>query len=197
MATIEFFWDPVSPYTYLASTQLPTLAREAGATLVYRPFFLGGVMQATGNRPPATVPSKGRYMMADLQLWAAHYRVPVVPPANFPAQTLLALRAGLVADERGAGEAYALAVMQAYWGQGRDIAEASVVSDVLHAVGLDAEAVLADTQRDDIKAQLKSNTEEAVRRGAFGAPSLFVGDQLFWGNDRLELMRAFLARQAG
>ncbi|MEN8819948.1 MAG: 2-hydroxychromene-2-carboxylate isomerase [Abyssibacter sp.] len=196
MATIEFFWDPVSPYTYLASTRLPALASDVGARLLYRPFFLGGVMQATGNRPPATVPSKGRYMMADLQMWARSYDVPLQPPEPFPAKTILALRAALVADEQAVGEAYAQAIMRAYWGEGRDISDAGVVAAVLRDVGLDAEAVLADTQREDIKAALKRNTEEAVERGAFGAPSLFVGEQLFWGNDRLDLLRQHLAASA-
>lgn len=196
MASIEFFWDPVSPYTYLASTQLPTLAREAGVALVYRPFFLGGVMQATGNRPPATVASKGRYMMADLQMWARAYKVPLTPPEPFPAKTILALRAGLVAEQQGDGERYAQAIMRAYWGQGRDISDPAVVSAVLSELGLDAPAILALTEQDAIKAALKANTEEAVARGAFGAPSLFVGEQLFWGNDRLDLLRRYLDEQA-
>ena len=196
MASIEFFWDPVSPYTYLASTQLPTLAREAGVALVYRPFFLGGVMQTTGNRPPATVASKGRYMMADLQMWARAYKVPLTPPELFPAKTILALRAGLVAEQHGDGERYAQAIMRAYWGQGRDISDPAVVSAVLSELGLDAPAILALTEQDAIKAALKANTEEAVARGAFGAPSLFVGEQLFWGNDRLDLLRRYLDEQA-
>ena len=196
MASIEFFWDPVSPYTYLASTQLPTLAREAGVALVYRPFFLGGVMQTTGNRPPATVASKGRYMMADLQMWAHAYKVPLTPPKPFPAKTILALRAGLVAEQHGDGERYAQAIMRAYWGQGRDISDPAVVSAVLSELGLDAPAILALTEQDAIKAALKANTEEAVARGAFGAPSLFVGEQLFWGNDRLDLLRRYLDEQA-
>ncbi|WP_207774624.1 2-hydroxychromene-2-carboxylate isomerase [Abyssibacter profundi] len=196
MASIEFFWDPVSPYTYLASTQLPSLAREAGVALVYRPFFLGGVMQATGNRPPATVASKGRYMMADLQMWARAYKVPLTPPETFPAKTILALRAGLVTEQQGDGERYAQAIMRAYWGQGRDISDPAVVSAVLSELGLDAPAILALTEQDAIKAALKANTEEAVARGAFGAPSLFVGEQLFWGNDRLDLLRRYLDEQA-
>ena len=221
MASIEFFWDPVSPYTYLASTQLPSLAREAGVALVYRPFFLGGVMQATGNRPPATVASKGRYMMADLQMWARAYKVPLTPPEQsgvsvqaspvapgpkatgakhsvepFPAKTILALRAGLVTEQQGDGERYAQAIMRAYWGQGRDISDPAVVSAVLSELGLDAPAILALTEQDAIKAALKANTEEAVARGAFGAPSLFVGEQLFWGNDRLDLLRRYLDEQA-
>lgn len=196
MATIEFFWDPVSPYTYLAATQLPKLATDCGASLVYRPFLLGGVFQATGNRPPLTVASKGRYMMDDLQHWSRFYAVSVTPPENFPANSVRALRAALVAEEQGVGEAFAQAIMRAYWGEGRDIASEDVLADVARSVGLDPEQALAANGRDDIKAALKANTEEAVARGAFGAPSFFVGDQLFWGNDRLELLRAHLTRAA-
>ena len=196
MATIEFFWDPVSPYTYLASTQLPALAADCGATLAYRPLLLGGVFQATGNRPPATVVNKGRYMMADLQHWAQFYGVPVTPPENFPANSVRALRAALVADELGCGDAFALAIMQAYWGQGRDISQPDVLADVARSVGFEPDQALAANDLPEIKAKLKANTEEAVTRGAFGAPSFFVDDVLFWGNDRLDLLRAHLTRAA-
>ena len=190
---IEFFWDPVSPYTYLASTRIEALAVRVGAVLRWRPFLLGKVLEATGNRPNIDVPAKGRHMLADLARWARHYGVPLVAPPTFPISTVTALRAGLAAEQAGRGPAFATAVMRAYWGEGRDISQAQTLLAVAAAAGLDGAALLAQTQEPAIKDALRSNTDEAVRRGAFGAPTFFVGEQMFWGNDRLGILEECLA----
>ncbi|MGH8530546.1 MAG: 2-hydroxychromene-2-carboxylate isomerase [Nevskiales bacterium] len=190
--TIELFWDCGSPYTYLASTQIEQLAQECGADLRWRPFLLGGAFQATGNRMPAAIPAKGKYLFDDVKLWAKFYGVAFRFPDQFPINTLAAQRAGVAADRMGKGAAFAKRVMRAHFGEGRDVSQPDELKACAVDVGLDAEALLAQTQEQAVKDELKSNTEEAVRRGAFGAPTFFVGEQMFWGNDRLDLMRAWL-----
>ena len=190
--TIEFFWDAASPYTYLAATQIEPLAARAGVGLVWRPFLLGKVFEATGNRMPAAVPAKGKHLFRDVQRWAQHYGVPVAFPKVFPVNSVLALRAGIAASAQGKGSEFALAVMRAYWADGSDIGQPETVSAAAVAVGLDGPALLLRAQEQAVKDQLRANTEEAVKRGAFGAPTFFVGEQMFWGNDRLVLLEEFL-----
>jgi 2-hydroxychromene-2-carboxylate isomerase len=189
---IEFFWDAASPYTYLAATQIEALAARAGAAVTWRPFLLGKVFEATGNRMPAAIPAKGKHLFCDVQRWAQHYGVPVVFPKVFPVNSVLALRAGIAAAGQGRGAEFAKAVMRAYWAEGSDIGQPEAVGAVAAAIGLDAAALLAGAQEQPVKDQLRANTEEAVRRGAFGAPTFFVGEQMFWGNDRLVLLEEFL-----
>ncbi|MHA7832993.1 MAG: DsbA family protein [Algiphilus sp.] len=187
MYPIEFFFDPVSPYSYLAATQLDELAARCGTTVVYKPMLLGAVFKATGNRMPAAVPAKGQYMLTDLQRWAAFYQVPFQFPAVFPTDSKLAQRIActLVEAER---PRWTLAVMRAYWVDGHDIGTETGVRHALDALAMDADATIAAAQREDTKAALKQLTDEAVSRGVFGAPSFFHGDALFWGCDRLQLL---------
>lgn len=190
--TIEFFWDSASPYTYLAATQIEALAARHGAQVVWRPFLVGKAFEATGNRAPATIPAKGKYLFQDLRLWARHYGAPFRFPKVFPVASLASLRiaCGLPEAQRGA---WALAVMRAYWTQDQDIGQPDALKAIASDLGWDAEATLALAQTPAAKEQLKANTEEAVRRGAFGAPTFFVGDTMFWGNDRFELMEGVLS----
>ncbi|MBV8063498.1 MAG: 2-hydroxychromene-2-carboxylate isomerase [Nevskia sp.] len=190
--TVEFFWDPASPYTYLASTQVEALAARVGATVVWKPFLLGKVFEATGNKMPAAIPAKGKHLFCDVQRWAAHYGVPVAFPKVFPVNSVLALRAGIAAANLGQAAAFAKALMKAYWADGLDIGQPEAVGRVAAAAGLDGAAVLALTQEQPVKDQLRANTEEAVKRGAFGAPTFFVSEEMFWGNDRLVLLEEFL-----
>jgi len=189
---IEFFWDPASPYTYLASTQIEALAARVHAGLEWRPFLLGKVFEATGNRMPAAVPAKGKHLFTDVQRWAQYYGVPVNFPKVFPLNSLLPLRAGIAAAAHGKAAAFAKAVMKAYWAEGIDVSKPDAVAAVAGSVGLDAAALLAQAQEQAVKDQLRAYTEEAVKRGAFGAPTFFVGEQMFWGNDRLVLLEQFL-----
>lgn len=191
MKTIEFFWDAVSPYSYLAGTQIDALAARSNARVHWRPFLLGGVMQATGNKPPLTVPAKFRHMLEDLNRWADFYAVPLRKPDNFPVLTVLVQRiaCALPPDEVSR---WAQTAASAYWGRGEDISDPAHVQALLTGAGFDAQALLAAAQTDAVKEQLKANTEEAVQRGAFGAPTFFVGEAMFWGNDRLPLLERHL-----
>ncbi len=194
MATIEFFWDAVSPYSYLASTRIDALAERTGATIAWRPFLLGGVFEATGNpgnRASFGNPAKLRFMMADLKLWARSYGVPLTQPQPFPTNSMLAGRAALAAPAEKLVD-FSRRVIRAYWGEGRDVSKPEEIVRVATDVGLDGAALIERTQDPAIKDQLRKNTEEAVQRGAFGAPTFFVGQQMFWGNDRLPLLEEFI-----
>jgi 2-hydroxychromene-2-carboxylate isomerase len=188
--SVDFFWDAASPYTYLAATQLATISARTGAAFRWKPMLLGKVFEATGNRMPAAIPAKGRYLFKDCQLWASFYGVPFVMPPVFPVNSVLAGRLALAAAEQG--PAVGLALMQAAWARGLDISLPEVATATLAALGLDAQALMAATQEPVVKDALRSNTEEATRRGVFGAPSFFLGEQMFWGNDRLPLLEARL-----
>jgi 2-hydroxychromene-2-carboxylate isomerase len=194
-ATIEFYWDAVSPYTYLASTQIDAVAARHGARVQWKPVLLGGVFEASGNKPPISVPAKGKYMGRDLKQWAAHYGIPFAFPKNFPASSLAAQRVACALPEAQVG-AWAQATMNAYWGRGDDISQPDTLKALAAGLGLDGDALLAQTQDPAIKERLKQNTAEAVERGAFGAPTFFIGKIMFWGNDRFALIEEHLARSA-
>ena len=193
--TVEFFFDFGSPATYLAWTQLPAICAAAGATLAYRPMLLGGVFQATGNASPITVPAKGKYMLTDLARFAGRYGVPMRFNPHFPINTLALMRGatGLQMREPAQFDAYVTAMFRAMWVDGRNMGDPAVVAEVLKHASLDPQAVLALTADPAVKDALKASTEEAVRRGAFGAPTMFVGEQMFFGQDRLDFVREALA----
>src|SRR6202012_1532574 len=167
--------------TYLASTQIEALAQRAGATVVWKPFLLGKVFEATGNRAPAMIPAKGKHLFQDVPRWAQHYGVPVGFPKVSPVNGAAARRCGIAAAGQGKGAEFAKAVMRAYWADGQDISQPDVLAAAAAAVGLDGAALLAQTQEPAVKDTLRASTEEAVKRGAFGAPTFYVGEQMFWG----------------
>ena len=196
--TLEFFFDFGSPTTYLAHTQLPQIAAATGATLVYRPMLLGGVFKATGNASPVSVPAKGRWMGQDIALWARRYRVPFAFNPHFPINTLTLMRgaAGLQLRQPEAFAAYADAVFQAMWVAPRNLGDSAEIGTLLAglpaALGLTAERFAALVADPEVKAALVANTEEAVARGVFGAPTCFVGAAMFFGQDRLDFVRQAL-----
>jgi 2-hydroxychromene-2-carboxylate isomerase len=198
---LEFFFDVGSPYSYLAATQVGRVGERAGAPVRWRPFLLGGVFKATGNDMPARLAAKARWMLSDLARWAELYGVPFQMSSRFPLNTLRTQRA-LVAAGRLYGEtaipAYALALFQAYWADDRDVSADAELRALAVAAGLDGDAILQAIDEPGTKDALRLATEEAVQRGAFGAPTFFVGEAMFWGNDRLVLVEADLrGLQAG
>lgn len=184
---LEFFYDYGSPFSYLLDTQLPAFCERAGAELVYRPMLLGGVFKATGNRSPLQEPveSKRRYGMQTLRRWVEHYGVPFALNPHFPIHTLQLMRGAVAAQERGVFPAYHRAIFDAFWVQGEELGDAAIVARVLGRAGVDAGPLLEAAADPAVKERLRAHTDEATSRGAFGAPTLFVGPELFFGNDHL------------
>jgi 2-hydroxychromene-2-carboxylate isomerase len=193
--TLEFHFDFGSPTTYLAYTQLPRIAQETGATLVWHPMLLGGVFKATGNASPVSVPAKGRWMSDDIARWSRRWGVPFTFNPHFPINTLTLMRGacGLLMRQRDDFRRYVDAVFQAMWVVPRDLNDPGAFAAVLAEVGLDVAAFMALVADPEVKADLVAHTEASVARGVFGAPSFFVGQQLFFGQDRLDFVREALA----
>lgn len=186
---VDYYYDYVSPYSYLADTQLAGIEAE----LVYRPVLLGALMQSVGNAPPAQLAPRGRYMFRDVQRWADHYDVPYQMNPGFPVNTIKALRVALVAQEDGCLDAVHKPLFNAIWQDGLDVNDDAVLQEIVEGAGMSAEDVAARITSDEIKGKLRANTEEAVARGAFGAPTFFVGNEMYFGNDRLHFLRAALS----
>jgi len=195
---IEFFFDCSSPWTYLAFHNIQPLAAEFGAEITWRPILVGGIFNTInpsvyeGRAHP--VPAKARYSGKDLQDWARVAGLKIkMPPSVFPVNSVKAMRICLVLGDRLVP--FARAVFETYWGDDADISQGAVLRGICARVGLDADALLAAQAADDIKGRLRANTDEVVARGGFGSPTIFVGGtDMYFGNDRLPLVRAALER---
>ena len=196
--TVDFYFDLGSPASYLAWTQLPGLCARQGATLRYRPILLGGVFQATGNASPAMIPAKGRYMFTDLARFAARYGVPFGMPPGFPVNTLSLMR-GVIGTQLHSPERFESllsALFNGLWAQRRNLGDSAVLDEALTAAGFDPQAFHALTADVEVKAALKQATEASVARGVFGAPTCFVGEAMFFGQDRLDFVEEALTQGA-
>lgn len=193
--TLEFHFDFGSPTTYLAYTQMQRIARETGATLVWHPMLLGGVFKATGNVSPVTVAAKGRWMNDDIARWAKRWGVPFRFNPNFPINTLTLMRGacGMLMRQPDDFERYLDAVFRAMWMEPRNLGDAEVLAAVLTQAGFDTAAFMALVSDPEVKAELVARTEASVARGVFGAPTCFVGQQMFFGQDRLDFVQEALA----
>ena len=193
--SVEYFFDFGSPTSYLAYTQLPKIAAEAGADIVWRPMLLGGVFNAAGNASPVSVPAKGRWMNSDMARWARRYGVPFRFNPHFPINTLTLMRGatGLQMRQPADFARYLEVVHRAMWESATNLGDPAVLAATLAAAGFDADAFMALVADPEVKARLVSTTEEAVARGAFGAPTFFVGEAMFFGQDRLDFVREALA----
>ena len=192
---VEFWFDVGSPYSYLAYKALPRVARARGARIVWRPMLLGGVFKATGNRSPAEVQAKSAWTMIDMQRWARRIGTTLRPNPHFPVNTLALMRGAVGYQMRGEADLirYLDAVFDAMWREPRNLGDPGEVAAVLAAAGFDPQDFLAMVNDPAVKERLKLNTEEAVARGVFGAPTFFVGDQMYWGQDRLDFVDEALA----
>jgi 2-hydroxychromene-2-carboxylate isomerase len=188
---VDFYFDFGSPTSYLAWTQLPRIAEEAGAELRMRPILLGGIFQATGNRSPNEIPGKSVWIKRDLLRFAARYGVALMHNPHFPINTLQLMRGAIGYQMRkpAAFDAYVAAIYRAMWVDGRNLGEPTEVGEVLQRAGFDPEEFLALVQRPEVKDKLRTDTEAAVERGLFGAPTMFVGENMYFGQDRLDFVR--------
>jgi 2-hydroxychromene-2-carboxylate isomerase len=197
---IEFFFDCSSPWTYLAFHNIQPLAAEFGAEITWRPILVGGIFNSINpsvyESRQNPVPAKARYSGKDLQDWARLAGLKIkMPPSVFPVNSVKAMRACIVMAPQDKLVPFATAVFEAYWGGDQDISQDAVLRGICAALDLDADALFAAASADEIKAQLRANTDEVMARGGFGSPTIFVGrTDMFFGNDRLPLVRAALER---
>jgi len=192
---IDFYFDFPSPYSYLASTQLPRLAETHGVGLVYRPFRILEAMKIVGNRP-TTIESaaKGKYAGADLARWVRRYGVPFERNPNRRNFDFALLgQIVLAANDQGRGQDCVNAIFAAAWASADNIGDKSVLAQRLDAAGFSGANLIEQASGADYAARLNDDTTKAAERGVFGAPTIFVGDEQFFGNDRLDFVAEALA----
>jgi 2-hydroxychromene-2-carboxylate isomerase len=195
-APLVFWYEFASTYSYVAAERVERLAAAADLAVEWRPFLLGPIFGAQGwtTSPFNIYPAKGRYMWRDMERLCEADGLPFVRPEIFPQNGLLAARTALVGADEGWIAPFTRAVYRANFAEGADISKAETVARILGALGKDAAAVLERAQSQPVKDRLKANTEAAIAAGIFGAPSFTVGEELFWGNDRLEEAVAWATR---
>jgi 2-hydroxychromene-2-carboxylate isomerase len=199
---IEFFFDCSSPWTYLGFHNIQPLAAELKVPIRWRPILVGGVFNSVNPSVYASrekpVPAKRDYMLKDLQDWArlSHLKI-VMPPKVFPVNSVKAMRGCLWLEPQGQLVPFATAVFEAYWGRDEDISQDAVLAEVCKRCSIDVAAFQAGISDPAVKEQLKTNTDELMRRGGFGSPTIYVGgDDMYFGNDRLPLVAEALRRRA-
>jgi 2-hydroxychromene-2-carboxylate isomerase len=196
---LDFYFDCSSPWTYLAFHAIQPLAAEVRAEIVWKPILVGGVFNAVNqtvyeNRSNPN-PRKQAYMLQDLAAWANLYDIKIsFPPKVFPVNSVKCMRGAFVALDEGKLVPYATAAFEAYWSGDLDISTEAVLADIAARAGLERQRFFAGIETDTCKARLRTNTAELIARGGFGSPTIFVGDQMFFGNDRLPLIRAALTK---
>ena len=194
---LDFYFDCSSPWTYLAFHAIQPLTAELGAEIAWKPILVGGVFNAVNQTVYESRakpnPRKADYMLKDLADWAKLYgRKIVFPPKVFPVNSVKCMRGAFVAIDAGKLVPYATAAFEAYWGDDRDIARQDVLADIATRAGLERQHFFAAIEAEKIKKRLRANTDELIERGGFGSPTMFVGESMFFGNDRLPLVRAAL-----
>jgi 2-hydroxychromene-2-carboxylate isomerase len=200
-AVIEFFFDCSSPWTYLAFTRIGALAAEFGAEIAWRPFLVGGIFNTVNPSVYASrehpVPAKQAYMRKDLSDWARSVGIPIrFPPSVFPVNSVKAMRGCLLLAAEGKLVPFARAAFEAYWGEDKDISQDAVLAEICAGLGIEPARFFAGIAEPAIKDRLRANTEELIGRGGFGTPTLFLdGDDMYFGNDRLPLLREALERR--
>ena len=194
---IEFFFDCSSPWTYLAFHNIQPLAREFGEEIIWRPILVGGIFNTINPSVYATrdnpVPAKLAYQKKDMADWARQAGLAIkMRPTVFPVNSVKAMRGCIFLGKDMVP--FARAVFEIYWGEDQDISQDAVLAEVCKRTGVDPQKLLAGIAQQQVKDQLKANTDEVMARGGFGSPTIFLaGDDMYFGNDRLELVRAALA----
>ena len=184
MTQVDFYFDFISPYVWLASHQLGEVRACTAAKFRFVPVLFAALLDHHSNLGPAEIPAKRRYTFQDAERWAVYLGLKLKSPPAHPFNSLTALRVTSAIDNDGVREAFAVRLLDAAWSEGRDIASKSV--------GLNGEELLGKTHADEIKQKLRIQTESAIQAGVFGVPSFVVAGEIFWGNDRLHLLKAYL-----
>ena len=189
---IDFYFDFGSPTAYLAFTQLQLIEKRSGANLVFHPILLGGIFKATGNSPPAAIPAKGKYMMRDLQRYAEKYQVPYERNPFFPVNTLSLMRGAVSYQNNGDFEKYVNVIFHNMWVEPKNLNDEDVLKKMLIENNFEYNDFLKRTSDQKTKDQLISNTEKVVQKGAFGAPTIFIGEEMFFGQDRMDFIEEYI-----
>ena len=194
MKSVEFYFDLGSPYSYLAYYRLLQMAEQQEIQIVYKPILLGGVFKATGNRSPIEIPVKGAYSILDMQRWAEYYQIPMQMNPHFPMNTLTLMRilTGVQLLSLEKFEQVLKLLFDAMFGTPQNLNEPTVLAEVLEPSGFSVEDIMSMVQSDVVKQKLITETEQAIQRGIFGAPTFFVGDEMYWGQDRLHFVEQAL-----
>jgi 2-hydroxychromene-2-carboxylate isomerase len=194
---LDFYFDCSSPWTYLAFHAIQPLAAQVGAEIAWKPILVGGVFNAVNqtvyDSRAKPNPLKQAYMLQDLGAWARLYGLRIAfPPKVFPVNSVKCMRGAFVALDEGILVPYATAAFEAYWGDDRDISREDVLADIAAKAGIERQHFFAGIETDSCKMRLRANTDELIARKGFGSPTIFVGEQMFFGNDRMPLIRAAL-----
>ena len=194
---IEFYFDCSSPWTYLAFHAIQPLAAENGAEIVWKPILVGGVFNAVNDTVYKSRdnpnPRKLAYQRKDLDDWARLYGLKIMmPPSIFPVNSVKCMRGAFVALDEGKLVPYATAAFESYWGDDRDISKEDALADIAAKAGIERQRFFAGIETESCKARLRHNTDEVMKRGGFGSPTMFVGDSMFFGNDRLPFVELAL-----
>ena len=194
MKSVEFYFDLGSPYSYLAYYRLLQMAERQEIQIVYKPILLGGVFKATGNRSPIEIPVKGVYSILDMQRWAEYYQIPMQMNPHFPMNTLTLMRilTGVQLLSLEKFEQVLKLLFDAMFGTPQNLNEPTVLAEVLEPSGFSVEDIMSMVQSEVLKQKLITETEQAIQRGLFGAPTFFVGDEMYWGQDRLHFVEQAL-----
>ena len=194
--TLEFLFDFGGPNSYLTHKVLPDISTRTGVGVVYTPILLGGLFKLTNNQAPmmryAETPAKRNYELLEFDRFVKAHQLPFKMNPHFPINSLYLMRGAVAAQHLGCFMPYVEAMMAAMWEDGANLGDLAVVAQVLDDAGLNSVAILAKAEDPDIKAELTTNTENAAARGAFGVPTFFVGEDMFWGKERLAQVEAAL-----
>lgn len=196
MKQIVFYFDLGSPYSFVGFHRIQQIAQQYQAEIVWKPMLLGGVFKATGNNSPMAVPAKARYSMIDLGRWSKLWNIPVQMNPYFPINTLNLMRI-ITAVQIYQPENFQKVLnglFDAMFGNPRNLNDINELANVTQKLDLEVPQVQAWLADEQVKAQLKSVTDEAIERGVFGAPTWFVGDEMFWGVDHLHFLEMELSK---
>ncbi len=189
---VEFYYDFSSPYTYIASKRIERICEDNGAELLWKPFLLGGVFNEIGSVPAIEIDNKFRYLRRDFEQSAIYYGVEFKFPDFFPLNSVRSMRGAFAAQEKGKLVEYTHEMFRLYWTQSVDISKADILGEAVSKIGIETQWFVNRIAEQDIKDKLREETDIAIQRGVFGAPTMFVDDQMFWGNDRLDFLDRYL-----
>ena len=184
---VTFCFDFGSPYSYLAYNNLNSI-REAGGEVTIMPVLLGGIFKATGNQPPATVQKKGEYMFKDINRWSKKLDIPFKMNPYFPILTVPHMRGAVLAQRENILEKYMQVMFEAIWVKAMNLNDQEILTNIAEKSGIDPNRFAEEISSDEIKNKLRENTEFAISKGAFGVPTYYLDDEMFWGIDSVKFL---------